>query len=267
MPEVSLLDYLKENKVFDADLFDSLYFDIGCLVYYYGDHFINPREKTIQHKKSIKSSLKEQFIKYNIRLNILKNRKRIKQEPKIISNSYFTVNPEIEALGYNVYRPIWAPAYRQKLCANISLLKKTDYIKDLVHNKNFTDIVSPKFLKTLHAYRKEMVDFYNKQNPLALFVPNDISFMENFDVILCPVNPYPALPHGSWPQEDILPSFSYTAAYNLTGWPGAVVRAGTSPEGLPIGVQVVARPWREDVALAVAKHIEDILGGWKPPPL
>jgi amidase len=55
--------------------------------------------------------------------------------------------------------------------------------------------------------------------------------------------------------------------YNLTGWPGAVVRAGTSPEGLPIGVQVVARPWREDVALAVAQFLEGALGGFQPPGL
>ena len=45
-----------------------------------------------------------------------------------------------------------------------------------------------------------------------------------------------------------------------------VVRAGSSAEGLPIGVQVVARPWREDVALAVARHIEEALGGWRAPP-
>ena len=65
------------------------------------------------------------------------------------------------------------------------------------------------------------------------------------------------------------PSFrlqtSYTQTYNLTGWPGAVVRCGTSPEGLPIGVQVIARPWREDVALAVAKRLEEALGGFQPP--
>jgi len=38
----------------------------------------------------------------------------------------------------------------------------------------------------------------------------------------------------------------------VTEWPSAVVRGGTSPQSLPIGVQVVARPWREDVALYVA---------------
>ena len=44
--------------------------------------------------------------------------------------------------------------------------------------------------------------------------------------------------------------------YYLTGWPAVVVRGGTSPEGLPIGVQVVARPWREQVALAVMLAIQ-----------
>jgi amidase len=32
---------------------------------------------------------------------------------------------------------------------------------------------------------------------------------------------------------------------------------------MPIGVQVVARPWRDDVALAVAAHLEQALGGWR----
>jgi len=43
-----------------------------------------------------------------------------------------------------------------------------------------------------------------------------------------------------------------------------VVRAGTSPEGLPIGVQVVARNWRDYTALAAAAWIEKELGGWRP---
>jgi len=40
----------------------------------------------------------------------------------------------------------------------------------------------------------------------------------------------------------------------------------TSDEGLPIGVQIVAAPWRAEVALAVAGHLEMELGGWSPPP-
>ena len=92
-----------------------------------------------------------------------------------------------------------------------------------------------------------------------------LSFMEQYDVILCPTCAYPAPPHGQLLTD--AKSTSYTRAYNQTGWPGAVVRGGTSPEGLPIGVQVVARPWREDVALAVAQHLETALGGWQRPTL
>jgi amidase len=94
-----------------------------------------------------------------------------------------------------------------------------------------------------------------------------LAFMQNYDVILCPVCAFPAPPHGTTFTEEMWKGFSYTGAYNMTGWPGAVVRAGTSPQGLPIGVQIVARPWREDVALAVARHLETALGGWQRPAL
>jgi amidase len=35
---------------------------------------------------------------------------------------------------------------------------------------------------------------------------------------------------------------------------------------LPIGVQIVAQPWREDVVLALARHVETTMGGWQPAP-
>jgi amidase len=89
-----------------------------------------------------------------------------------------------------------------------------------------------------------------------------LTFLKHYDLILCPVCAFPAPPHGTTMS---IPS--YTGVYNLTGWPGAVVRGGTSPEGLPIGVQIVARPWHEDVALAVAQYLEEALGGWQRPPL
>ncbi len=92
-----------------------------------------------------------------------------------------------------------------------------------------------------------------------------LAFMERYDAILCPVCAFPGMVHGATYER--LESFSYTMTYNLTGWPAAVVRAGALPSGLPIGVQIVARPWREDVALALAQSIESSLGGYEPPAL
>ena len=92
-----------------------------------------------------------------------------------------------------------------------------------------------------------------------------LQFMRDRDAIVCPTNALPATTPAA--TRENFAAFSYTMTHNLTGFPGAVVRAGTSPEGLPIGVQLVAKPWREDIALALAAHVEDVFGGWKPPAL
>ena len=95
-----------------------------------------------------------------------------------------------------------------------------------------------------------------------------LQFMKDNDAIICPVAAQPAPTHEGAEQlrvDRTSPAYSYTNAHNLSGLPVVVVRAGTSPEGLPIGVQVVAQPWREDVALALAEVIEEATGGWQPP--
>jgi amidase len=90
--------------------------------------------------------------------------------------------------------------------------------------------------------------------------------MADVDVLISPVNPTPAPmlpPEGESP----FPDGSYTEVFDVTGWPAGVVRAGTSSTGLPIGVQVVANPWREDIVLAVMALIEAGLPKFPPPGL
>ena len=94
-----------------------------------------------------------------------------------------------------------------------------------------------------------------------------LAFMQDYDALITPVAGFPAPLYGQTEDESHFPGYTYTWICNLTGWPAAVVRCGTSPEGLPIGVQIAAQPWREDVALAVAKHLEGVLGGWSAPTL
>jgi amidase len=91
-----------------------------------------------------------------------------------------------------------------------------------------------------------------------------LAFAEQHDVILCPVFPRPAPPHGTTVTAGQRDPTSHTTPHSLTGWPAATVRCGTSGDGLPIGVQVVAAPWRDDVALAAALVLERELGGWRP---
>jgi len=131
-----------------------------------------------------------------------------------------------------------------------------------------TKKVHPLMQRVLDLQRsnaKSMAAFGDLIGQWDAFRRSLLSFMEAFDVMVCPVCSFPGMAHGS--TYDRLSAFSYTMTYNLTGWPAAVVRAGTSAEGLPIGVQIVARPWREDVALAVAAKIERAVGGYERPPL
>ncbi len=96
--------------------------------------------------------------------------------------------------------------------------------------------------------------------------------MERYPVFLCPVSAGPAFRHGerSWIIDgktlDYPTPFAYSQVFNLLGNPAAVVPVGVSSEGLPIGVQIVGRPWDEERVLAIAACVERA-GGWKEPPL
>ena len=97
--------------------------------------------------------------------------------------------------------------------------------------------------------------------------------MQEFPVLLCPVASIPAFRHGEreWEIEGkrvkYLDAWSYCEWFNLLGTPGIAVPIAHSPEGLPIGVQIIARPWEEEWALSVAELLEQSCGPWKQPPI
>ena len=91
--------------------------------------------------------------------------------------------------------------------------------------------------------------------------------MEGLTAILCPVASVPAFPHGQreWSiggRTVRYPGiFRYSQVFNLTGNPAAAVPAGESPEGLPIGVQVVGHPFADAAVNVLARLIQNELGG------
>ena len=83
--------------------------------------------------------------------------------------------------------------------------------------------------------------------------------MQRFPLLLCPVASIPAFRHSErqWQVEGktvgYLDAWSYCEWFNLLGMPAAAVPVSLSANGLPIGVQLVARPWEEEVVLSVAE--------------
>jgi amidase len=113
------------------------------------------------------------------------------------------------------------------------------------------------WLAKLEPYRTTLSGFSAYWDTLHQFRAGVYRFLQNYDAILSPVYPHPALPHGASTLEENFRGFSYTMTHNLTGWPAAVVRCGESLDGLPICVQIAAPPWREDIALALASCIDN----------
>lgn len=108
-----------------------------------------------------------------------------------------------------------------------------------------------------------ITELRNNWMKLDVYRQQMLAFMGHYDAILCPVAATPAKLHGKSFQE--IYDFSYSMCYSLVNWPAVVVRAGTAVNGLPIGVQIIAKPWREDICLAIARYIETTFGGWQKP--
>ena len=96
--------------------------------------------------------------------------------------------------------------------------------------------------------------------------------MQEFPLLLCPVSSVPAFRHDerSWTIDgkpvEYLDAMRYSQWFNLLAAPAAVVPVGRSPEGLPIGVQVVGRPFEDELVLKAASVIDEAFG-YTPPPI
>ena len=97
--------------------------------------------------------------------------------------------------------------------------------------------------------------------------------MQRYPILLCPAAAIPAFRHGErrWQVEgktvDYLDAWSYTEFFNLLGNPAAVVPVGQSSEGLPVGVQIIGRPWEEEEVLSVAGALESVCDAARIPPI
>ncbi|WP_341918547.1 amidase [Hydrocarboniphaga effusa] len=99
-----------------------------------------------------------------------------------------------------------------------------------------------------------------------------LTWFEQYDLIVCPSSataPKPVPPEFTRAPNGPNPGGGYNSQYNTTGWPAGVVRATTSKDeaGLPLGIQVVAQPWRDDVVIAALAMIEKQTGGYRAPTL
>jgi amidase len=94
--------------------------------------------------------------------------------------------------------------------------------------------------------------------------------LKEYPILLSPVCAVPAFKHGErqWTidgkQVEYLDAMRYTQWWNLLGAPAAVAPVGTSPEGLPVGVQVMGRPYEDELVLEIAEVVDKAFGYRRP---
>ncbi|MET4423801.1 amidase [Bradyrhizobium sp. 956_D2_N1_5] len=116
----------------------------------------------------------------------------------------------------------------------------------------------------LDAPDTPIVDFVAAEQAIERLRDSFAEYFQRYDVLLCPVTPFPATKHG---LKDLVvdgvtvSSFhvmSATSPFSLTGMPALSMRFGTSHDGLPIGVQIVSSWLAESTTLKIASLLEEV---------
>jgi Asp-tRNA(Asn)/Glu-tRNA(Gln) amidotransferase A subunit family amidase len=96
--------------------------------------------------------------------------------------------------------------------------------------------------------------------------------LRDVPILLSPVSSAPAFQHGagnyrSGDPHNYRDTMRFCQWLNLAGFPGLSLPFGCSHEGLPINIQLIGRPYEEELLLAVAEALEQSRGPWRAPVL
>ena len=107
--------------------------------------------------------------------------------------------------------------------------------------------------------------YYRRAQRVRSLIKKDFDdiYTSGVDAILTPATPSAAFGLGEMKNEDPIKMYLndvFTVTVNLAGLPGVSVPAGLSSEGLPLGLQLIGRPWEEGEMLNVASILENGAG-------
>ncbi|MDG1069546.1 MAG: amidase, partial [Sulfitobacter sp.] len=107
--------------------------------------------------------------------------------------------------------------------------------------------------------------YYNRARRVRTLIKKDFDdvFAAGVDCILTPATPSAAFGLGEMIDADPIQMYLndvFTVTVNLAGLPGIAVPTGTNSQGLPLGLQLIGRPWEEADLLSSAYSLERSAG-------
>jgi Asp-tRNA(Asn)/Glu-tRNA(Gln) amidotransferase A subunit family amidase len=134
------------------------------------------------------------------------------------------------------------------------------------------ELLSPVFRDYLEAARPEGSPAMSMLQFVSMCAARDrereriLQAMSDMPILLAPVSAGPAFRHGAGGyqvKDGYRESMRHSQWLNLVGFPGVNIPMTKTPEGLPVGVQLIGRPHEEALLLAVAESLELARGHWQ----
>ncbi len=112
--------------------------------------------------------------------------------------------------------------------------------------------------------------YYVRAQKIRTLIKRDfeLAFADGVDAVLTPATPTAAFGIGEKGSADPVEMYLndvFTVTVNMAGLPGLVAPAGLSAEGLPLGLQLIGRPFDEETLFSLGEAIEQAAGHFKPP--
>lgn len=178
-----------------------------------------------------------------------------------------SIQAAVDALG-NKLQPVESVTPPEILKDSYKLVYETCYLEgnkgerydagiQKINQTEFSPLYK-QYLKQVHRSEFSNAELHNRINEIYQYKRAMFDLMGDADILLCPTTPTPAREHGT--THDTLNDFEYTMISNLTGWPAASVYCGDDKYGMPIGLQIIGKPWQDHKVLAYAKAAQALFG-------
>jgi aspartyl-tRNA(Asn)/glutamyl-tRNA(Gln) amidotransferase subunit A len=170
---------------------------------------------------------------------------------------------KLKELGASISEISW-PLYRyaMAIASTIQMAEATAYHSRLIR-ENASKIYPPVRLRLEAGIFISATDYIQAQRARLLFYRQSLDLFKGVDVLAGPTAPVTAFPIGKTSLKignqnlNVVSLLTqYTRPFNLNGFPTITVPCGFSNDGLPIGLQLVGRPFNEETVLQVAHAYE-----------
>ncbi|OGS06589.1 MAG: hypothetical protein A2270_11870 [Elusimicrobia bacterium RIFOXYA12_FULL_51_18] len=179
MQNFYLIRWLKENSRLDPDIIDALKYELDKRLYYYGEQFAYPAEKSAIAGKfgRVRAALKEKVLSFNkLRMGAPGGNSGI----RISSNAYFSFNSALTKRGFSVINAPWNMGRGEFVDAG--LYRRIRAVRSFLENADFKELITDEFAAEMRGLKAGLKEYYLRAGISALVVPFDLPVFEQLAI-------------------------------------------------------------------------------------